>query len=57
MTEKTTPRVRRYDGRIYVSLGGVEHGMDDAEAGRLMWELARELFPGETLKVGGEREA
>jgi hypothetical protein len=35
--EPTEGRVRRlYDGRIYVTLGGVEHGMTAAEAKSLM---------------------
>lgn len=48
--------VRRCNGRLYATLGGIEHGMDDIEASVLMWALARELFPGETLRVRGERK-
>lgn len=49
-------QVRRIDGRIYITLGGVEHGIDDAVAEHLMWSLLRDLFPGETLKRAWERE-
>ena len=47
--------VRRLGERVYVTLGGLEHGMDEAAATRLMWALARTLLPGETLCVSGER--
>jgi hypothetical protein len=33
-------RVRRADGRVYITLGGVEHGMPAAEARALYSELA-----------------
>lgn len=42
---QTTERVRRHDGRIYLTLGGVEHGMSEAEAAVLGRALADAIPP------------
>jgi hypothetical protein len=56
VTNTTEGQVRRIDGRLYVTMGGVEHGLDDDAAAALMWSLARDLYPGETLAIGGDRK-
>lgn len=42
-SKTTEGRVRRIDGRLYITLGGIEHGVSDGEAEGIVRGLASRL--------------
>jgi hypothetical protein len=50
-SETTGGRVRRVDGRVYITLGGVEHGMTAAEAMALMRAIGKSIVAAPRLRT------